>query len=272
MVPDLESHYLYMLIAVHIASTMFPNDDWDHFNDAEHCVARLYTILFRSFNNIPTEISAEWINFGFCFCTDRAQTEALANAYISLAESGATLAEIANAWKQETLLDFMGKKGINVSLLRNNQIALHKPPSAEFGAYRLVAEVNHALSGMHYTVCTRRCHFRSKNEPFLSLESEGDYGFTATNTWERWQLLRFYHGVFSLPRFSAREMQKARHDPDPRALEKYLDSLVPGFRLGISNIHFADGTFPNLGTRVSFPDGAPECYCILHPVPAPAGL
>ncbi|OJJ05981.1 hypothetical protein ASPVEDRAFT_87303 [Aspergillus versicolor CBS 583.65] len=271
-IPDWESQYLYQIIAVQITASMFQIDDWDFLNRPEQLVTRLYTILFRSFNNIPTEISAEWINFGFCYCTDRAQTEALADAYISLAESGATLAEIADTWEKETLLDLMETKGIDVSLLRNNQIALHKPPPAEFGAYRLVAEVKHALSGMYCECFIGARYFKSKCEPFLSMESEYDYGFTATNAWERWQLLRFYHRLFSVPGFSAREMQKARHSQDPQALEKYLDSLVPGFRYTILDVHLADGTFPSLGNRVSFRNGLPTCYHIIHPVRTPVGL
>lgn len=274
IIPDYEFDYLYRVVAAQCTESIFgfQFNERHLLRPAELIVAWLYNVLFRSFNKMPTETSAEWINFGFCFCTGRPQAEVLANAYIRLAESGTSLAEIADSWEEETLLDLMENKGIDVSLLRNSGITLHKPPPAEFGAYRLVAEVKHAFSGLYCECFIGTRYFRSKSESFLSMESEYDYGFTATNAWERWQLLGFYHRVFSIPGFSAREMQKARHDPDPHALEKYLDSLVPGFRYSIFNIHLADGMFPNLGTRVSFRNGLPTCYHIIHPVRNAGGL
>lgn len=103
----------------------------------------------------------------------------------------------------------MENKGIDLKLLRDCEISLHKPRPADFEAYCLVAEVKHALSGMYCECFIGTRYFKSKCESFLSLESEYDYGFTVPNAWERWQLLRFYHRVFSVPGFSAREMQKA---------------------------------------------------------------
>jgi hypothetical protein len=273
-IPSKEVSYGYRLVAWQKVDHLFTlsGRDMAILNDAEKRVLGLYLILVRAFNNLPDPLSAEWIRFGFCFCSSRKQKESLSKAYIRLAESGATLTEIAHAWENKSLLQLMENRGIDVAHIRDWGISMYSPPIAEFGIYRLVTEVTHALSGFYCRCLKPSCQLHSKHEHILHKQSEGDYGFTGANAWERWQLLNFYKYVFSRPGFHPHQMQKARHDHDPEALERYLNVLVPNFRRSIFNIYLADGMFPKLGTRISFPDGLPECDCIIHSVCLPDGL
>ncbi|KAF7182837.1 hypothetical protein CNMCM7691_002581 [Aspergillus felis] len=273
-IPSKGVSYGYQLVARQIVDDLFTLGDGELaiLSDAENRILGLYLILFRAFNNLPCPLSAEWIRFGFCFCSNRKQKESLSKAYISLADSGATLTEIAHAWEEKSLLQLMENRGIDVSHIRDWGISMYSPPIAQFGIYRLVTEVTHALSGFYCWCLRPSCELHSKHEHILHKESEGDYGFTGTNAWERWQLLNFYNYVFSRPGFEPRQMQKARHDHDPQALERYLNILVPDFRRRIFNIYLADGMFPRLGTRISFPNGLPECDSSIHSVCLPDGL
>jgi hypothetical protein len=48
------------------------NEDTD-LSASEYFVMCLYRILLRDFNNFPNTGDAEWIRFGFCYCTTRSQ-------------------------------------------------------------------------------------------------------------------------------------------------------------------------------------------------------
>lgn len=111
-----------------------------------------------------------------------------------------------------------------------------------------------------------------KFETHLSRESDGDYGFHGTNTWERWQLFNFYKHVFGHQDFDARKMQEAKRHPDKDKLDQYLDSLVPDFQKKIVNMVLGDIMFPKLKAGVKFPNGRPPCWCVMHNTVAPEGL
>jgi hypothetical protein len=235
-------------------------------------VASLYLILLRDFNNIPDPLSSMWLKFGFCFCTNRVQSMDLAKLYIRLPESGASLEEIARAYDEKSLPTLMKQKGLDISRFQLSGIDFHPPDLEELGIYRLISEVNHTLSG-HFCLChvaKGDCH--PKFETYLSHESDGDYGFHGTNTWERWQLFNFYKYVFSRSGFNAREMQDAKRDPDKNKLDQYLDSLVPNFKRNIANWVLGDAMFPKLNACVSFPNGRPHCWCVMHNTVLPEGL
>lgn len=166
----------------------------------------------------------------------------------------------------------MKSQRIDISILESAGIDFQPPPMDDFGIYRFIGEVRHALSG-HYCPCFRSaCQIHSKYETLLSKETEGDYGFHGANTWERWQLLNFYAHVFSHPAFDPRKMQDARRDANPEALENYLNTLVPNFRRKIGHWFLADGLFPKLKNRIRFPHGRPQCDCIIHTTLVPRGL
>ena len=242
-------------------------------SDPEKSVASLYSILLRDFNNIPDAYTPEWYEFGFCSCTSIAQREALAAIYLKLAENGTPLDQIANSWETSTLQHLMESQGIDISLFKSTRIHFRQPTADEFGIYRLMGEVKHALSGCYCPCFKSACQFRSKYETFLSTESEEDYGFHGANTWERWQLLNFYSHVFAYRDFDARKMQEAKRNTlNSKALDKYLDSLVPDFRRKIGNIYLADGMFPKLRTGVTFSYDRPLCNCIIHRTMTSEGL
>jgi hypothetical protein len=272
-----ESSYGHHLDALLVADDLFAfrnrETESTGLTDAEKQVLRLYIVLLRPFNNLPTPLSAEWFLFGFCFCANRAQKCALSIAYIELAKRRVPHAEIARVWEEKSLPRLMEHHGIDISKIQNWGISMHTPPIAELGIYRLVAEVTHALSGFYCNWCFRpSCNLHSTHEHILHYESESDYGFTGTNAWERWQLLSFYKYIFTSPGFDAREMQNAKRDDDPGALERYLEGIVPDFRRKIFDRHLADAGFPKLRSRISFGGGVPECDCLEHSPCLPDGL
>jgi hypothetical protein len=156
--------------------------------------------------------------------------------------------------------------------LEANGIPFHRPNRKERGIYRLIAEVNHTLSGRFCYCFMSKSYCHPKFETHLSRESDGDYGFHETNTWERWQLLNFYKHVFSRPSFDAWKMQEAKRHSNRDKLNQYLDSLVPNFKKKIGNRALGDAMFPKLEARVRFPHGRPECYCVMHNTIALKGL
>jgi hypothetical protein len=225
------------------------NQDSD-LSTLEYIVIFLYRILLRDFKNIPNIGDAEWIRFGFCYCTSRSQKQLLTQHYIQLAER-ASLSQIARAWKADDLHELMASEEIDTSSLTSHGIYPRQPSPETIGIYRLMSEVSHTLSGC--AVCQARnlsCQFHSKENPSLCSESEIDYGFHATSTWERYQLLNFYSQLFEHPKFSPHKMQEARRDPDTKAFEKYIEFLVPNFRRALVNEHLMDGTFPKFGSRM----------------------
>lgn len=275
-VPNWEGQYMYQVFGVHDAwhafSVRSAAEDPTRLSLDESAVISLYAHLFRSFNNVPDVHSSEWTNFGFCFCTNSDQRKSLAKAYLELANSGASLGEVAHAWATSSLSQLMKARGMDLSFFEANGIRFQRPDADEFGIYRLIAEVSHTLSGGFCNCFRLKDHCHPKYETHLSLESDGDYGFHGTNAWERWQLLNFYNHVFQHPGFDARKMQQAKRDPDHETLERYLDSLVPNFGLKMGNIYLADAIFPKLRGKVQFPHGRPHCYCVVHDAVASEGL
>lgn len=274
-VPNWEGQYVHQGFGMREAESAFSlrpaAEDPTPLSPAEIAVISLYARLFRPFNNVPDVYSSQWANFGFCFCKNYDQRKSLAKAYLDLVKSGASLRKIADAWESSSLAQLIQSTGMDLPFLEPKKALPQCPDAEEFGIYRLIAEVSHILSGRFCYCFGRRGHCHPKHET-LSLESDGDYGFHSTNTWERWQLLNFFNHVFQLPNFDACKMQQARRDPDPGTLERYLDSLVPGFRLKIGNPYLADAFYPKLKARVQFPHGRPHCYCVVHDVVAPEGL
>ena len=281
VIPNPEGSYVYQNYAWNEVFNRFALERLESKNAvsprlslAEKRVHALYSILFRDFNNIPDAAmnTQEWIGFGFCFCTTISQCRTLAAAYLELVDSNTTFQQIATSWENRSLAHLMRNRGIDTSLFEKTNVNFHEPSVDEIGIYRLMVEIRHALSGYHCPCFTTKCANRSRYETILSLESEGDYGFLGTNAWERWQLMNFYSRIFAHPNFAPREMQKARRSSDPKALERYLESLVPGFRRQIGNKQLADVMFPRLGTKLSFPNGRPHCQCVIHSVWMPEGL
>ncbi|TVY35196.1 hypothetical protein LSUB1_G005388 [Lachnellula subtilissima] len=248
------------------------DDDAHPLSTSEREVLALYSILFRDFNNIPGPLTSKWLQFGFCFCTNRGQSMELAKLYVQLAKCGASLEEIARAYEEHTLPILMRRRGLNISLFKAKGIAFHRPDLEELGIYRLITEVSHTLSGRFCYCHLTRGYCHPKFESHLSRESDGDYGFHGTNTWERWQLFNFYKHVFGHPNFDARKMQEAKRNPDKEKLDQYLDSLVPDFRKNIADTVLGDIMFPKLKAGVRFPNGRPPCWCVMHDTIAPEGL
>ena len=281
-IPDWEGNYFYLGVGQRRAEHLFgigpASDDEPPFPPDESAVVQMFGILLRPFNNLPDPQSAYWMRFGFWGCRNRAETKSFAKLYLSLAESGASLTEITHAWATSSLslLELMASRGIDASFCHRNDLQLGLPDQDTMGAYGLMAEVSHALSG-RYCSCFRskdgQCSFHPKHETHLSSESDGDYGFHGANPWERWQLLNFYHHLFQHPEFDALKMQEARrHSEDRGALEQYIETLIPGFRKSISNFALGDVMFPKLKMRLIFPNGRAHCYCVVHDTVAPQGL
>lgn len=265
-IPSKEQPYAYQIDAIDTLKQRFFGDPDAQIKlrDAEKCVFALYSILLRSFNNIPDVRLPEWIQFGFCYCSSVAQQRDLAMAYLDLLQCDLSLDQIATAWENNLLLSLMEKHKIDVPMAESNALSIQQPSTEDFGIYRLMVEVNHALSGSFCNCFRAACHNHSKHETLLSKESEVDYGFHGTNAWERWQLLNFYSHVFANPHFNAKEMQKARRDPNSGALELYLESLIPNLRQKLNNHNHTDAMFPKLGNRASYPYDRPQCPCIMH--------
>ena len=282
-IPNHEETYLHQTTAVVELEDRFPlaidKTSSAVLSFSEKNVASLYSILLRDFNNIPTVHTSEWIDFDFCFCTSTTQREALAAAYLTLAEKGTPLSQIANSWETSSLLYLMRSQGIDISLFESNDIYLTQPRPNEFGIYRLMAEVKHALSGCPCPRFSRpvgACSFHPNHEQYLNSESDGNYGFHGTNAWERWQLLNFYAYVFAHPDFKARKMLEAKNK---KVLDMYLDELVPDFRRKIGNIYLADLMFPKTRGSVRIqarePSNEPllmSCDCIIHSALTSEGL
>jgi hypothetical protein len=271
-IPNHGGPYLYQLWAIQELEKTFSIDDDSVLSRREQIVISLYRILLRDFNNIPNIGDPEWIRFGFCYCTSRPQMEFLAKAYIELA-THASLSQIATAWESDTLPGVMASKGIAISSLVSNGIYPCQPSPETIGIYRLMSEVSHGLGGCLMCPCNNAvCEFHSKDEPLLCKESEVDYGFYSTNTWERWRLLNFYSDLFANPKFNPQKMQEAKRHPDVQALETYIETLIPDFRRIIWNEHLTDGMFPKLTSRLKFRGDHLPCKCFLHSLPVSEGL
>jgi len=275
-IPNWEASYAYQITglrqAEHALSIDQRDDETKPLSEADKEILRLYSVLFRDFNNIPGPLNSHWFEFGFCFCTDHAQRKKLAKLYLQLVKKTASIEEIADAYESESLSLLMMSKGLDISFFEAKGILFHRPELDERGIYRLIAETNHTLSGRFCYCFVSKSHCHPKFETHLSHESDGDYGFHGTNTWERWQLFNFYKYVFDLPGFNAREMQEAKRDSDRDKLGQYLESLVPNFQKKISNWVLADVMFPKLKACVRFPNGRPECRCVMHDTVTPEGL
>ena len=276
VIPNWVGGFVYQIAALrrleHALSIEERDDDVHPLSISEREVLVLYSILFRDFNNIPSPLTSAWLKFGFCFCTNSSQSMELAELYVQLAKGGASLEEIARAYDERTLPILMRRRGLYIANLQAKGIAFHRPDLEKLGIYRLIAEVNHTLSG-RYCEChlsKQNCH--PKFETHLSRESDGDYGFHGTNTWERWQLFNFYKHIFGHQNFDARKMQEAKRHPDKEKLDQYLDSLVPDFRKNIGNRVLGDIMFPKLKARIEFSIGRPPCWCVMHNTVAPEGL
>lgn len=196
----------------------------------------------------------------------------LAKFYLQLVKSVASIDDIARAYESESLSALMKSRDLDLSFFEANGILFHRPGVEELGIYRLIAEINHTLSGRFCYCFMSKLNCHPKFETHLSIESDGDYGFHGTNTWERWQLLNFYKYVFDRPSFNAREMQEAKRNSDRDKLGQYLDSLVPDFQKNIWNRVLGNMMFPKLKASVRFPHGRPKCYCVIHNTIAPEGL
>lgn len=270
-IPNHDGQYLYQFWAIEKLEKAFSIDHGTVLSGPEHVVWHLYKTLLRDFNNIPNIGDPEWIRFGFCYCTSRAHMELLAKAYIQLS-THASLHQIATAWESDTLHDLMVAKGISISALVSDGIYPRQPSPETMGIYRFMSEVAHGLSGCPSCPCKNaRCKFHSKDEPLLCQESEVNYGFHSVNTWERWQLLNFYSDLFANPKFNPQKMQEATRHSDALALDKYIESLVPGFHQIIWNEHMTDGMFPKLTSRLKFKGVQPSCECFIHKIPVSEG-
>lgn len=104
-----DGSYLHQLWAEREVETKFWINQDSDLSTLEYIVIFLYRILLREFNNIPNIGDAEWIRFGFCYCTSKAQKQLLAQHYIQLAER-ASLSQIARAWKADDLHELMASK------------------------------------------------------------------------------------------------------------------------------------------------------------------
>ena len=275
-IPNPDGDYAYQHAAIyelkHSFSLNFKNGTPRNLSDSQKSVASLFLILLRDFNNIPDVYTPEWINFGFCFCRDPTQRQALAAAYLKLAENRIPLSQIATAWETSSLLGLMRNQGIDISMLESNAIYPQRPHVDDFGIYRLISEIKHALSGYYCPCFQSPCQYHFKYETFLSKESEGNYGFHGVHVWERWQLMNFYSFLFEQPDFDARKMQEARRHPDAGALDEYIGSIVPDFQRKIWHDCFADAMFPKLKSRMECYPRWPQCECIIHRTIKPEGL
>ena len=233
-IPNYSGGFLYQMFGTLKMETAFSTSGndiaWDKLSQSERSVASLYAILLRDFNNIPDMKSSEWLRFGFCYCRSDAENAGLATAYLRLVKQSVSLYEIANAWENKTLGILLSNNEIDVSSFANGNFRPCKTPASDIGIYQLMLEVNHAISGQFCECYTPKLGGITKHETHLSKESEGDYGFLDTNSWERWRLFNFYQYVFTQPRFDPVEMQNAKRSADTDSLDRYLESLVPGFR------------------------------------------
>jgi hypothetical protein len=164
---------------------------------------------------LPDIHSSSWVKFGFCYCKSFSQRRELAQKYLALALSRATFDDIVSAYETSSLAGLMCAHGINISELENQGIQLRRPPPCEYSIYRLMIGVEHALSG-RFCSCfsvrgNRDCH--TYYETHIDRESDANFGFRLTNSWERWQLLNFYQHLFRLPSFDLHLMAQATKIP-----------------------------------------------------------
>lgn len=252
------------------------------FSKSQVEVFELYIAIQPTIWQIPDIYSLFWIKFGFCYCKSYSQRAKLARQYLELAASSATFDDIVSAYESSSLADLMRAQGIDISELENQGVRLHRPPQCEYSIYRLMIGVEHALSG-RYCSCFRvyeghdcQAYF----ETHIDHESDTNFGFHMTRSWERWQLLNFYKYLFGLPGFDPRCMAEATEDVDPGRLEEYLDTLVPDMRRKIWDRYRANILFPRLNDRLQgrtmdgqiIPHFHLVCHCKEHCVGGPPGI
>jgi hypothetical protein len=148
---------------------------------------------------------------------------------LHFAESEASLHDFPRAYESKTLLILKKFWELDPSSFETNGILCHQPNLEVPGTYRLIAWVDHRLSGWFCYCCRPTPNGHPKVETHLSRESDDNYELHGTNPWERWQLHNFYKHIFKHPSFNARKMQDAKRHSDYDKLEKYLESLVPDF-------------------------------------------
>lgn len=251
-------------------------------NTSQADVFGLYLEIQPSVWLMPDIYSSSWISFGFCYCKSSSQRTELAQKYLTLAFSSATFDDIVSAYKTSSLADLMRTQGIDISELEKQGIRLHRPPPCEYSVYRLMIGVEHALSG-RFCSCFRvregrHCH--AYYETHIDRESDTNFGFHLTSSWERWQLLNFYQHLFRLPGFDPHCMAEATENSDLKSLESYLNTLVPDMRKKISDRNRANILFPRLKDRLkgSTRDGQSishfhlPCACKEHNVSGPPGI
>jgi hypothetical protein len=251
-------------------------------NETQGDVFNLYLVIQPNIWLIPDITSSSWLKFGFCFCKSFSQSAALAGQYLQLALSGATFDEIVSAYETQSLAGLMRIHGLDISELETQSIRTHRPPPCEYSVYRLMVGVEHALSG-RFCDCFRvhagrHCH--AYHETHIDRESDTNFGFHLTSSWERWQILNFYKYLFHLPDFDARHMTDATEDLDPGKLETYLDTLIPNMRGKISDRNRTNIMFPRLRNRLRGRslDGQNishfhlPCDCKEHDVIGPPGI
>lgn len=254
--PSIYGRYRHQLFALQFVKALFRlapiPTEWQDLPPKENRVLRLYSRLLQPFNNIPTPFDQEWLLFGFCYCSTHAQCQQLRSAYLQLSARQLPLGHIAeHLGCQEHTIDLFRSQNIDIANLLDQGIRPGLPVPRDVSAYRLVAEVKHALSGRFCSCFHRRKYPRGyaffENESHLSIPSEIEYDFHGTEEWERWQLLNFYQHVFSLPAFDVGELQAANA---ANSLTDYLDRLVPDFRFKLFCKYRTSLTFPALGATV----------------------
>ncbi|KAJ5902335.1 hypothetical protein N7495_002863 [Penicillium taxi] len=179
---------------------------------AQNQVFNLFVNIQPFIGWLPDVYSSIWMEFGFCYCKTYRQRKELADKYIALASSKASFDDIVAAYKSWTMADLMTAQDIDLTDLKSQGITLRKPSVSEDTVFRLMAGVEHALSGQ-YCMCFRMNQGRSCHSGFethLDLQSDICYGFHLSSSWERWQLLNFYKTMFKLPGFDPREMAETK--------------------------------------------------------------
>jgi hypothetical protein len=251
-------------------------------NETQSDVFSLYLAIQPNTRLIPDIYSSSWLKFGFCYCRSFSQRAELARQYLQLALSSATFDDIVAAYETSNLAGLMRTHGIDISELEIQGIRLHRPPPCEYSVYRLMIGVEHALSG-RFCSCFRvhaGCDCHAYYETHIDRESDTNFGFHLTSSWERWQILNFYKHLFHLPDFDPRCMADATEDLNPGKLETYLDTLVPDMRRKISDRTRTNIMFPRLRDRLRgrTPEGQDithfhlPCDCKEHDVIGPSGI
>ncbi|TQW08341.1 HIT/MYND zinc finger-like protein [Cordyceps javanica] len=251
------------------------------FTRPQRDVINLYMSIQPSLWRIPDATSPTWIQFGFCHCKSFSQKLQLAGCYLALACSGATFDDIVSAYETSSLAVLMQARGVDISALESQGILPCRPNPCEYSVFRLMISVEHALSG-RFCDCFRLHQQRECHRPFethLARDSDTNFGFHLTSSWEKWQLLNFYKYIFRQPNYDVRRMLQATEDADLDALETYLDTLDPGMRKRLHVRHRANLLFPRLKDRMRTltMDGSVvhahlPCECKLHEVIGPPGL